>query len=231
MHRVSILLSLIILMMTMDSAAADVRVEVEYEITTPDEIKIEGEMFYSGQEAYDLRCFIDSEYGDGSGDLMSWEVENYENAAASDASSDHTINSIVGSSTNLKLQISGVLGNCESTEEFRILTSGIVVFDGLDKKDDSFKLKFYTADDEVMENIHVRYSFEGYEVTSVDGLSDSSTIINGEKSIVTGFRIPGEVMEIVFENIEDSSFLPSFQHTLAIISIIFIAMIRNPKSL
>lgn len=231
MRCVSILLSLIILMMTMNSAAADFRAEGEYEITTPDEIKIEAEIFYSGQEGYDLRCLIDSEYGDGSGDLMSWEVENYENALESDSSSDHTINSIIGSSTNVKWSVSGVLGNCESTEEFRMLYSGIVVFDGLDEKEDSFKLKFYTGDDEVIENIHVRYSFEGYEVTSVDGLSDSSTIINGEKSIVTGFRIPGEVMEIVFENIEDSSFLPSFQHILAIISIIFIAIIRNPKSL
>mgnify|MGYP001156850194 CR=1 FL=1 len=197
----------------------------EYSISSPTQFSLDAELTITGQEASDLRCGIDSEYGDGNGDVESWEVGSLEDDLEADDESDHAMNAVVGKSTNMIVQISKATGNCESTNEMTIRYAGIVVFEGVDTDASSFTIKFYTPDDESVSNLYVTYNFQGYEVVSASGLS---SLVNDESS-VGGYRIPGEVMEITFQ--EESSILPGFNAVVATASIILAAMIqRAPRA-
>jgi hypothetical protein len=225
MRYLTFTIGIIMLLSVSTVALAERSGSGEYSISSPTQFSLDAELTITGQEASDLRCGIDSEYGDGNGDVESWEVGSFEDDLEADDESDHAMNAVGGKSTNLIVRISKATGNCESTNEVTIRFAGIVVFEGVDTEASSFTIKFYTPDDEYMSSSYVTYNFEGYEVVSASGLSE---LVN-DGSSVEGYRIPGEVMEITFQESEEESILPGFNVVVAATSIFLAAMIQSVK--
>jgi hypothetical protein len=203
-------------------ASADYSGEVEYSIgNSIFDIEVTSEESWTNNDASDLLCWVDENYGNNDGITSENEEESYEASAQEMAGTEgnHYLNGVAAILEEWTMDLSFEHGNCLDTKIVTISYEGKFSFNV--ESSDKYVLLFNTTDAAIVNNLQANYCiFQEFEVQSVIGLADES--INEE--CVKGFRNAGEEMEIQFEVTEDEDkLIPaiSFLSTIFVILLSF----------
>ena len=209
-----------VFMLAIPVASADYSGEVEYSIgDSIFDIELTSDESWTNDDASDLLCWIDENYGNNDGITSENEEENYEESAQEmvGIEANHYLNGVASIIEEYAMDLSFVHGNCLEGELVTISYEGKFSFDV--EPSDEYVLFFNTTDAAIVNNLQVNYCiFQEFEVQSVIGLADESS----SEECVKGFRIAGEDMEIQFEVTEnEDKLIPA----ISFISTIFVTLL------
>ena len=211
---------MLVFMVTIPVVSADFSGEVEYSIKDSIfDIELTADESWTNNDASDLLCWIDENYGNNDGITSENEEENYEASAQEMVGTEgnHYLNGVSAILEEYAMDLSFEHGNCLDPELVTISYEGKFSFDV--EPSDEYVLFFNTTENAMANNLQVNYCvFQEFEVQSVTGLADEST----SEECVKGFRIAGEDMEIQFEVTKsEDKLIPA----ISFISTIFVVLL------
>jgi len=218
----AVILFIFLILMSSPSVAAEKTFRHDYKITHLSLMEIESTATYYSGDASELREMIDENVGDGDGFVSYTETLQAlieMEREAEDSYPVFSLNSVQGTIQSGDCSLAGAEGNTWSTDTITFTCETYINFAGMYESSAKEITLDFAVDGTANHNIFNEFYFHGYSVTSIRGLS-SPTVLEAENGdIVKGFVVPGQNVQIEFQEREE------WQPVLLIVSAIIIISI------